>query len=107
MTVDQSADKDESDVYIQEASQYIQKNLEPVLVNALTVLAKEKPSGEKFEAITFLANWLLENNPSKPKVALPGSCLPDSMKVEAEVDDTADEIDAEGDLCEKPSEDNG
>lgn len=107
MAVDQSATKCETDAYVQEASQYIQKNLQPVLVNALTVLAKEKPSGEKFEAITFLANWLLKNNPSKPKVALPGSHLPDSMNVEAEIDDIVGESDAEEDLSNKEPEANG
>eukprot|EP00803_Ostreobium_quekettii_P003932 evm.model.scf_683EXC.2 EVM.evm.TU.scf_683EXC.2 scf_683EXC:18243-19586(+) len=67
------------------ASDYIAANLQPVLIKALTVLAKQKPSGEEFEVITFLANWLLANNPNKPRVVPPGAAC-DAMNVEEEVE---------------------
>mmetsp|Transcript_32772 Transcript_32772/g.59385 ORF Transcript_32772/g.59385 Transcript_32772/m.59385 type:complete len:212 (-) Transcript_32772:410-1045(-) len=53
------------------ATDYITSKLQPALAKALTALAREKPTAEKFEAITFLANYLLNNNPNKPKVVTP------------------------------------
>ncbi|KAJ9514602.1 hypothetical protein QJQ45_016351 [Haematococcus lacustris] len=53
------------------AKLYITEKLQPALSRALTALAREKPSAERFEAITFLANYLLQNNPNKPKVLSP------------------------------------
>lgn len=41
--------------------------MNPLVVKGLTVLCKEKPR----DPILFLANWLLENNPNKPKVVAP------------------------------------
>ena len=43
----------------------MERALNPVLVQALTVLAKEKPCAQPVEALTFLGQWLLDNNPSK------------------------------------------
>lgn len=45
--------------------------MQPALSKALTSLAREKPSAEKCEAITYLANFLLTNNPNKPKIVTP------------------------------------
>lgn len=41
------------------AKAWITDRLQPALAKALTALAREKPSAEKFEAITFLANFLV------------------------------------------------
>lgn len=51
--------------------EYIASKLQPTLVKALTVLARQKPTSNKLDAITFLANWMLENNPNKPQVQVP------------------------------------
>lgn len=51
--------------------EYIATKLQPILIRALTVLAREKPSSDKLEAIAFLANWMLENNPNKPQTQVP------------------------------------
>ena len=53
------------------AKAWISDRLQPALAKALTALAREKPSAEKFEAITFLANFLLTNNPNKPRIVTP------------------------------------
>eukprot|EP00878_Enallax_costatus_P034256 GHUV01037971.1.p1 GENE.GHUV01037971.1~~GHUV01037971.1.p1 ORF type:complete len:178 (+),score=81.08 GHUV01037971.1:256-789(+) len=53
------------------AQEYIATKLQPTLVKALTVLAREKPSSDKLDVITFLANWMLENNPNKPQTQVP------------------------------------
>ena len=42
--------------------------LQTVLVQGLTVLAKEKPCAQPVEALSFLGQWLLDNNPNKVKV---------------------------------------
>ena len=56
-----------------------------------SALAREKPTSSKTGAIRFLAQWLLENNPNKPRVvAAPG----------AEVE----EVGAAGDLAAEASE---
>ena len=39
--------------------------LQTVLVQGLTVLAKEKPCAQPVEALSFLGQWLLDNNPNK------------------------------------------
>jgi len=49
-----------------QARAYIAETLQPTLVKGLTALCKEKPSAGKMEAVTWLANWLLDNNPNKP-----------------------------------------
>lgn len=68
---------------------YIQERLQPTLIKGLTVLAKEKPSASKYEALTFIASWLLENNPNKPRV------LPDSYVVVGGEDDEEEDDEAE------------
>jgi nucleoside-diphosphate kinase len=50
---------------------YTPQRLQPALSKALTALAREKPSAERFEAITFLADYLLKNNPNKPRIVMP------------------------------------
>mmetsp|Transcript_70097 Transcript_70097/g.222179 ORF Transcript_70097/g.222179 Transcript_70097/m.222179 type:complete len:409 (-) Transcript_70097:176-1402(-) len=50
----------------EQAKEYIKGNLEPTLIRGLTALCKNKPSADKYEAISWLANWLLDNNPNKP-----------------------------------------
>jgi hypothetical protein len=37
-----------------------------LILKGLTQLVKEKPMGE--EAITFLGEWLLKNNPNQPTI---------------------------------------
>lgn len=53
------------------AKVYIAEKLQPALSRALTALAREKPSADKFEAITFLSTYLLSNNPNKPRILTP------------------------------------
>jgi nucleoside-diphosphate kinase len=48
----------------EETKEYIEQELNTVLIEGLTKLAKEKPK----EPLKWLANWLLDNNPNKPKV---------------------------------------
>ncbi|GFR52672.1 hypothetical protein Agub_g15296, partial [Astrephomene gubernaculifera] len=74
------------------AADYIAKRLQPALSKALAALAREKPSADKFEAITFVATYLLQNNPNKPKVLLPDEWDPALMGDEE--DDEADFINA-------------
>ena len=49
----------------EEAEAYVQRRLQPVVVKALTALARAKPE----QPLRFLATWLLENNPNRPAVA--------------------------------------
>lgn len=46
-----------------------QKSLNDVLVEGLTQLCRVKPLG--LDAITWLGEWMLRNNPNKPSVELP------------------------------------
>ncbi|XP_065886118.1 nucleoside diphosphate kinase homolog 5-like [Dysidea avara] len=48
-----------------EATEYLQKNVNPVLLRGLTQLCKEKPA----DALEWLAAWLIDNNPNKPTTA--------------------------------------
>ncbi|XP_064651264.1 nucleoside diphosphate kinase homolog 5-like [Lineus longissimus] len=48
----------------QAARDYLSKSVNPTLLKGLTELCKQKPS----EPVTWLADWLLENNPNKPRV---------------------------------------
>jgi hypothetical protein len=52
-----------------EAQEYVQRRLQPVLVPALTALARAKPE----DPVRFLATWLIENNPNRPAVESAGS----------------------------------
>jgi hypothetical protein len=54
---------------------YIEQKLNPTLLKALTALARAKPTSQPHEAVVFLANWLLEHNPNKPRVAVPDELL--------------------------------
>jgi hypothetical protein len=54
---------------------YIEQKLNPTLLKALTALARDKPTSQPQEAVVFLANWLLEHNPNKPRVAVPDELL--------------------------------
>jgi nucleoside diphosphate kinase homolog 5 len=67
--------------------QYILEQLQPTLLKGLTALAKDKPTAEKFEAITWLAQWVLKNNPNKAKMFTPDQWVPP-------VDEEEDEIEA-------------
>jgi len=63
------------------AREYLQSTVLPVLTAGLTELCKKKPA----EPISWLAEWLLENNPNKPKVTEPigtgaSEVLPPSLK---------------------------
>ena len=55
---------------------------------ALTALARQKPSAERFEAITFLADFMLNNNPNKPRIVMPDEWDP-SMEEEDQEDEFA------------------
>ena len=53
----------------EELEEYIKANIAETLNNkALVTLCKEKPSANSTEALTFLANWMLKNNPNKPQM---------------------------------------
>eukprot|EP00771_Trimastix_marina_P004084 gnl/Trimastix_PCT/817.p1 GENE.gnl/Trimastix_PCT/817~~gnl/Trimastix_PCT/817.p1 ORF type:complete len:225 (+),score=30.08 gnl/Trimastix_PCT/817:49-675(+) len=51
-----------------EARSYLAQHVNPVLTDALTLLCKTKP----IDPITWLGQWLLENNPNKPRIYEPG-----------------------------------
>ncbi|KAJ9442246.1 Nucleoside diphosphate kinase [Diplonema papillatum] len=49
-----------------EARDYVDKNLKPILVKALTELVKSKPENQ----IKWLSQYLLANNPNKPTIQM-------------------------------------
>jgi len=49
------------------AAQFVEAELQPTLTKALTQLCKEKPP----DPLRWLAQWILNNNPNKPRVELP------------------------------------
>ncbi|XP_074647513.1 nucleoside diphosphate kinase homolog 5-like [Tubulanus polymorphus] len=51
----------------QAARDYLAKAVNPTLLKGLTNLCKQKPA----DPVIWLADWLLENNPNKPKVREP------------------------------------
>ncbi|XP_076458646.1 nucleoside diphosphate kinase homolog 5-like [Babylonia areolata] len=51
----------------QAAKDYLSKAVNPTLLKGLTELCKQKPE----DPVIWLADWLLKNNPNKPKV---GDC---------------------------------
>ncbi|XP_013390058.1 nucleoside diphosphate kinase homolog 5 [Lingula anatina] len=51
----------------QAAKDYLARTVNPTLLRGLTQLCKEKPS----DPVVWLADWLLQNNPNKPKVKGP------------------------------------
>ncbi|KAK7507431.1 hypothetical protein BaRGS_00001366 [Batillaria attramentaria] len=48
----------------QAAKDYLSKAVNPTLLKGLTELCKQKPT----DPVVWLADWLLKNNPNKPKV---------------------------------------
>ena len=50
-----------------ECRDYVNKHINPTLLAGLTELVKAKPQ----EPLQHLADWLLANNPNKPKVVEP------------------------------------
>lgn len=55
------------------AQAFIAAQLQPTLVKALTAFCKAKPTADKLEAITWVATWLLDNNPNKARSMEPGA----------------------------------
>jgi len=51
----------------QASKDYLAKEISPTLLTGLTALCKQKPG----DPITWLADWLIENNPNKPQVKDP------------------------------------
>eukprot|EP00164_Ancoracysta_twista_P004596 GFYU01006206.1.p1 GENE.GFYU01006206.1~~GFYU01006206.1.p1 ORF type:complete len:388 (-),score=125.96 GFYU01006206.1:426-1589(-) len=51
------------------ARDYLEEKINPVLTGALKELCKEKPA----DPITWLGNFLLDNNPNKPRMYVAGS----------------------------------
>lgn len=49
------------------ARTYVMQQLQPTLVAGFTALCKAKPTADKLETITWIAHWLLDNNPNKPR----------------------------------------
>jgi len=48
----------------QAARDYLERSVNPTLLKGLTELSKQKPG----EPIVWLASWLLDNNPNKPRI---------------------------------------
>ncbi|KAI7801620.1 nucleoside diphosphate kinase homolog 5 [Triplophysa rosa] len=48
------------------AKDYLNRYVNPTLLNGLTELCKKKPA----DPFTWLADWLMENNPNKPKISV-------------------------------------
>ena len=53
--------------HIQRASQDVGQKLDTILLEGLTELAKNKPTGNVHDAIRSLGEWLISNNPNKPR----------------------------------------
>jgi hypothetical protein len=68
----------------EEVNSFVKEKLEATLVTGLTLLAKEKPSRDPMAAIEWLGNWLLQNNPNKPRIF-----APEELDI-TDVDDEAD-----------------
>jgi nucleoside-diphosphate kinase len=67
-----------------EARAYIAIKLQATLNKALTALARQKPTSDKDAALTFLAEWLLANNPNKPQVVAPEGAASSSSSAAAQ-----------------------
>jgi len=52
------------------ASYYLNENVHPVLTIGLSMLVREKPD----DPVMWLADWLIANNPNKPKEFATGVC---------------------------------
>eukprot|EP00959_Pyramimonas_sp_CCMP1952_P168643 3523575-Pyramimonas_sp.AAC.1 len=75
----------------QAAKSYVQRELQPTLVKCLTTLCKVKPTADQLEAITWVANWLLDNNPNKPRPL----SQDEAETLECEEEDADDEFEGE------------
>ncbi len=53
--------------HILNARQSVGQKLDTVLLEGLTALAKKKPTGNEHDAIRYLGEWLIANNPKKPE----------------------------------------
>lgn len=51
----------------QSAKDYLSKEINPTMLAGLTELCKKKPG----DPVTWLADWLIENNPNKPNIKDP------------------------------------
>jgi hypothetical protein len=67
-----------------EARAYIAIKLQATLNKALTALARQKPTSDKDAALSFLAEWLLANNPNKPQVVAPEGAQSSSSSTAAQ-----------------------
>ncbi|KAG7328865.1 hypothetical protein KOW79_007039 [Hemibagrus wyckioides] len=47
------------------ATDYLSRNINPTLLSGLTELCKTKPA----DPFTWLADWLIQNNPNKPQIS--------------------------------------
>ena len=75
-----------------EMRRYVKTALEPILTRALTQLCKDKPSAGKLESVQFLAHWLLENNPAKPRVLAPFEGDEDAFLADEEEENEEDAL---------------
>lgn len=63
---------------------YIQDAVLPVLQTGLITLAKERPVATKSDALMWLSNWILTNNPAKSQRTVVGKELPPDIIVDTE-----------------------
>lgn len=54
--------------YGQDAKDYLSRTVNNTLIKGLTELCKKKPQ----EPILWLSDWLIDNNPNKPRIIQPG-----------------------------------
>ncbi|CAB3978215.1 nucleoside diphosphate kinase homolog 5-like [Paramuricea clavata] len=54
--------------YRQDAKDYLSRTVNKTLIKGLTELCKKKPQ----EPILWLSDWLIDNNPNKPRINQPG-----------------------------------
>ncbi|KAF6029358.1 NME5 [Bugula neritina] len=57
----------------QAAKDYLSHEINPTLLKGLTALCKQKPE----DPVVWLADWLIDNNPNKPKIAGNGPSVED------------------------------
>ena len=58
----------------------------------LTALCKAKPSADKYEVIAWLADWLLQNNPAKPRGLAPFEGDEDAFLADEEEENEEDAL---------------
>ncbi|XP_028408300.1 nucleoside diphosphate kinase homolog 5-like [Dendronephthya gigantea] len=54
--------------YGQDAKDYLSRTINSTMIKGLTELCKKKPE----EPLLWLSDWLIENNPNKPRINQPG-----------------------------------